>query len=163
MESTINKSKAQLAQEQTELIAELTARAEAAESALASMPAPIANIDKLGWFRIELDWNGSTTVPTPCEDVAVLLVPNMSFNDNTKSLAGLLADFTKSVNTTPLTFEEAEAEIISGLSMRVDKAKALATGETDPAALASHAPDFSKKGQADGGGFKSSGTISLAS
>ena len=163
MESTITQSKAQLkAKEQRDLIAELTRRAEAAETALAAMPAPITDEEKLGWCRIHMDWAGSTSMPTPRDDVAVLLVPNLSFNDNTRPLSGLLADFTKLINTTPLTLGQAREEIISGLIMGVDKAKSLATGEADPDDLATHAPDF-RKNRGNGGFAPTTGTVPMAS
>jgi hypothetical protein len=139
------------------------ARAIQAESALAAMPTPIADADKKGWFRIHLNWAGSPTSPTPVDDVAVLLVPNMSFNDNTRALSGLLADFTKVTNdpATELDFGAARDELIGGLSMDIDKAKSLATGEVNPDDLSSHAPDF-RKDKGNAGGFKSTGTISMA-
>jgi hypothetical protein len=171
MEKSITQSKAQLAaqQAQTDLIASLTAERDAAvagqataEAIVASMPAPIADEDKLGWYRIHMDWAGSPSAPTPREDVAILLVPNMSFQDNTKPLSGLLADFTQVTNTTPLTLEQGREELLSGLTMRIDKAKNLATGEQDPDTYEAHSPDFRNK-SGDGGGFKSVGKISLAS
>jgi hypothetical protein len=140
----------------------LEERAVTAESALAAMPTPIADADKKGWYRAHIDWTGSALVPAS-EDVAVLLVPNMSFNKQTKPLSGLLADYTKGTNdpTTELDFATSVEELVNGLVVRIDKAEFLSTGEVDPDDLSSHAPDF-RKDKGNAGGFKSTGTISMA-